>query len=618
MLQSIRNKSQSWLMWVIIGFIIIMFGLWGVSYYLTGPAPSQKPVAKINGVAITQGQLKAAYDNSKQRLKIAAPTVQQQAALNKAALNGLINEEVMVQQAEQLGVGVSSAQIQALIQQIPGFKEHGVFSPSRLQYYLQSSGLSLTEFEHHLRNQYMLSQMIHGLSLSQFTVPAELARFSIAAGQTRDFSYTIIRPEAFLAGIHLTEQQIAQYYQQHKQDYLAPARVKLAYIELNGNDMAAKIAPTEAQLQAYYQENEQSFMLPARRDGVTVLLSPGFGVSQKQFKQRADAFRQAWDNGESLATLKLAANGLKIKQHTLTNKAWQNKPAVKALFGVSKVGEVSAPIKEGDALVLVKLTAAKAAKKQRYSAVSNKVKAAFIKAQTQQELQTLANRLANITFEYPTSLSTAAKQLGLPVHTTGYFTSNGAKVGVAANKKVVQAAFSNSVLVQNNNSDLIQLGPNHVVVIRALQSHPAAVQSLAQVRDKVIAAAKLSIAKKQAEAKAKSIAVSLQSGKKADSVKWTERVHVKRIDKAVPKQLVTQVFNVPMPSHSQPIIVLAHMAHGVVAVAKVTAAELGGQADKALKPVYQYASEQLLNDAEQTGLLKAARGQAEIIHLQHS
>ena len=45
--------------------------------------------------------------------------------------------------------------------------------------------------------------------------------------------------------------------------------------------------------------------------------------------------------------------------------------------------------------------------------------------------------------------------------------------GIAANPNVLKAAFSDTVLVQNNNSDPIELAPNHIVVVRVAEHKPA-------------------------------------------------------------------------------------------------------------------------------------------------
>ncbi len=83
-----------------------------------------------------------------------------------------------------------------------------------------------------------------------------------------------------------------------------------------------------------------------------------------------------------------------------------------------------------------------------------------------------AGRLTDLTYQDPSTLDSAAKDLGLTVQKTDFFARTGGP-GIAANPNVLKAAFSDTVLVQNNNSDPIELGPNHIVVVRIAERKPA-------------------------------------------------------------------------------------------------------------------------------------------------
>ncbi|CAM5588224.1 Periplasmic chaperone PpiD OS=Rhodanobacter lindaniclasticus OX=75310 GN=B1991_12410 PE=3 SV=1 [Rhodanobacter lindaniclasticus] len=89
--------------------------------------------------------------------------------------------------------------------------------------------------------------------------------------------------------------------------------------------------------------------------------------------------------------------------------------------------------------------------------------------------------MADQTYSNPSSLEPAAAALDLPIQTTPLFSHTGGE-GLAANPKVVAAAFSDDVLVQGNNSSLIDLGNNHSVVIHVDKHVPAAAKPLAEVR----------------------------------------------------------------------------------------------------------------------------------------
>ena len=86
----------------------------------------------------------------------------------------------------------------------------------------------------------------------------------------------------------------------------------------------------------------------------------------------------------------------------------------------------------------------------------------------------------------PTTLEAASLDLGIDVQTAGPFTRAGG-LGIAANPDVVQAAFSDLVLLQDSASDIIDLGPSHAIMLRVLEHEPVRTQEFEEVSDAVVA-----------------------------------------------------------------------------------------------------------------------------------
>ena len=93
----------------------------------------------------------------------------------------------------------------------------------------------------------------------------------------------------------------------------------------------------------------------------------------------------------------------------------------------------------------------------------------------------VAGKMSDNTYQNPTSLEPASVALKLPIKTTALFTHTGGE-GITANPKLIAAAFSDDVLVQGNNSGLVDLGNNHSVVIHVDKHVSAAARPLAEVR----------------------------------------------------------------------------------------------------------------------------------------
>ncbi len=57
---------------------------------------------------------------------------------------------------------------------------------------------------------------------------------------------------------------------------------------------------------------------------------------------------------------------------------------------------------------------------------------------------------------------------------------------ITKNSEVIKAAFSQDLMVEKNNSDIIQLSPSSAIVIRVKQDFPSQHQDLKDVRKQVV------------------------------------------------------------------------------------------------------------------------------------
>jgi len=198
----------------------------------------------------------------------------------------------------------------------------------------------------------------------------------------------------------------------------------------------------------------------------------------------------------------------------------------------------------------------------------------------------------------PTSLKPAADKLGLTVQTTPMFGRDGSKTGVAANPKVVKAAFSDLVLTQGNTSDPIDLGDDHMVVIHLAKHVPAAPKALEAVRDQV----KQDIVQQRVEASAKANAqaafAKLQGGSTLDALakeagqSVQQKTGVLRRAEDVDPGLLEAVFKLAHPSKGGGTKALVPMEKGHYALVVLNSVE-PGDPSKIPQEAQQFLREQM-------------------------
>jgi len=146
----------------------------------------------------------------------------------------------------------------------------------------------------------------------------------------------------------------------------------------------------------------------------------------------------------------------------------------------------------------------------------------------------LSERLASTAYENPDSLDVVVEDLGLEIKSSDHFTRVKGD-GIAENEKVRSIAFSPLVLEQGSNSDVIEISPTHVVVVRLNEHMPATAIPLEVVSSRIENILKVKSGHKQTMAVAMDVQVKIEAGEpvdgfKADGVKVEDVISVGRKD----------------------------------------------------------------------------------------
>ena len=173
MLEQIR-KHMGWMMWVIIGLITVTFLFFGI-YPSSGGG---ERAAKVGNTVITMEEVNRAYrnlsDNYKDLLKDKFnDTIAK--SLRSQALQELIVNRLMIDEAERIGLRVSDQELQAAIMRMPAFSVDGKFDKRAYDRILDRINMTPAAFEASQR-EFLLRQKMENLIRDGVTVTdAELA-----------------------------------------------------------------------------------------------------------------------------------------------------------------------------------------------------------------------------------------------------------------------------------------------------------------------------------------------------------------------------------------------------------------------------------------------------------
>jgi peptidyl-prolyl cis-trans isomerase D len=559
MLQSIRDRTHGWVAGIIISLVILSFALWGIHSYLEGAGTSDV-VAKVNGTEITKRQLAAAYEPLRNQVQTTTESgilsEKVETSLKQRALAALINVQVLKQASISQDYKVSDRQIENYLQRMQDFQVNGEFSVDRFKQLLANNSLSVGDFIKLVKTTLLIDQPKSGIVLTSFVLPNEITGTVALINQERDIAYLMLTSASFLKDeIKVSDDEVAAYYQQHQDEFKTPEQISISYLELSPKDLTAGIQPTADELKSYYNENLNNYTLPMQWKIQAILIPVAEKTTEIAIaaaKKKITELQEKITTGADFAAL------ARQNPADISDSEWfilSKLPAElqKTVSALTSKGQISDVVKTSRGLVLIKAVDVKAAETQPLLQVKDKVAELLIKQKSQEKYADQKEKLANLTYEHPDTLDSAAAALGLVVKTSHEFTLDKAGSDISANKKIRDVAFSQDVLNSQNNSDVIQATPDSVVVLRIKSHTPASTLSLQTVKQQVIDKLKSEKAEQKASAIAEEVKKKLEDGVSPDQVaqqyhvEWSKVGYVGRYSTKVDSAILYTAFRIPRP-----------------------------------------------------------------------
>ncbi|MCH9670011.1 MAG: SurA N-terminal domain-containing protein [Gammaproteobacteria bacterium] len=621
MLQGIRDRAQGWIAWVIVILICIPFALWGVNEYF-GNDPNQ-PVATVNGTEIPLMEFQRSYQvqqsSAQQLLRTGLVT---EADLRQQTLDALIDDEVLVQSSVDADMRVSDEQLAAAIRRESVFQEDGQFSQERYEQFLASQGMSPGRFEYTLRRDLLKRQVGSAFGDSEIVTKTELAAQNALSNQQRTFR-TLTIPRGKVEVPEPEAAAIESEYNENKSSYMSEEQVQLGYVVLSREGLMSGIQADEAELRAIYEAQIGNYGVPEQRKASHILVRVGDDLNEQDGLVKVEAIRTKLDGGASFEELAKTesddpGSGSKGGDLGFFGKGIMDPSFDESAFTLEE-GEVSAPVRSGFGWHLIKVTDIRPAGTKPFEEVRDDVLAEYQREKADQLYFEQAERLANLAFENPDSLDAAAESLGLEIQTSELVGRLGAADGsVLGERRVMEAAFSEPVLRDGENSALVDLDDGRVVVVRLVEHAPSRQLELDEVKERIGNALRFSAQAEAVRTKATEVLAKLRAGTAATEVaqelelKWESPLTFKRNDSAgLGRQTLGSVFRMPKPVDGKSTFDAVEDSDGgvkVIELVEVTSetAKEDAQPDEAASRRFAMANGQASLSAYRDGIRKRA------------
>jgi peptidyl-prolyl cis-trans isomerase D len=548
MLQNIRDNSQGWIAKTIIGVIVVLMALTGFDAIIQSTSNSQN-AADVNGEKITQSSLNAAVDMQRRQLiqqfgKDFDASLLDDKLLRQASLDSLVDRTLLLQGAKEAGMGFSDASLDQLILQTPAFQVDGKFNAARFDQILQQQGMGRMEFRERLKQDVLVSQLQASLAASNFVTDAELENFVRLDKQTRDFASQTIHIDT--KSIDISDDELKAYYDEHKGQYMSPEQVVVEYVELRKESFFAQAEASDEELQALYQKEIAN--LAEQRRAAHILLEVNDKLSDEQAKAKLAEVAERLKQGEDFAKLAeevsqdpgSASNGGDLG---FAGPGVYDPEFEKSLYALKK-DEVSAPVRSSFGWHLIKLLDVQAPEVPSFDSLKAKLEREVKAQQVEQRFVEAAKELEEASFE-ASDLAQPAQELGLQVQTSGAFGREGGE-GVAANRQVVQAAFSPEVLEDGANSGAIELDPDTTLVLRVKEHKKPTLLPLEEVSAGIRDTLSRKKASEAAKAEGEALLAQLRDGG-ASGKDWKVVEAATRSQEGVEPEVLQALFRMAKP-----------------------------------------------------------------------
>lgn len=590
MLQALRNKMHGWPSIVILGVAVFAMSFFGIESYFM--SRNDTFVAKVGKQEISQQQFQDRLNQLRQRASEQQgdsfdASIFEQPATKLAILNQLIDEKLLEQANSKLGMVVSNQALRDFIAAVPAFQLDGKFDATTYRTVLSMQGKTPEMFQSEVLASLEPSLIPDAITAGAIVTGADVDRFINLRLQRRDVRYAQL-PQPKIDNAPVTSEQVQAYYDQHKDQFGTPEQVSLQYIEVNEADLKPAAAPSDEDLRKRYENEKAKFVQPEQRLVSHILINVPKNATPDQQKAAlakaqkiaseatpADFAKLAQQDSDDLGS-KRQGGDLGWLEKGVTTPAFDE-----AMFKMQK-GQISQPVLSDEGYHIIWLRDVRSGIAKPFEQVRDELLKEAEAGSKDRVYNDLAGKLTDKTYQNPSSLEPAAQELGLKIQSTPLFSRAGGP-GIAADPKVLKAAFSDDVLAQGNNSNLIELGTGHAVVIRVDKHVAASTKPLADVEDavrqKVIAQRETAAAKTQADA----LLARLQKGESFDTVAASVNATVQKAEGVMRSQpnlapeLEKKAFLLPHPQPGKPEYAEVELGDGsfsLLALDKVEGADM--------------------------------------------
>lgn len=310
MLKVLRDnlKYLSWVLWVVIAIILFSWVFTDFGGIASGLLPTTDAAATVGRRTVSYDDYRREYQNLEQRFRQLygegfTSEVAEQLGLPQRALDQAVNQLVLLDEAERLGLEVSDDEVREAIRELPVFQNEkgGFVAMEEYRATLSRLGYSPDGFEREMRQGLLLEKLQRILSDSIWVTDAEIEEAYRRQVERADVRW-VQQPAAGLGGdLALARPELAAYLEEHPEEFQLPEQRRAAYLLVESARMREQIEIPDAEVRAYYDGHADEFTQEEQVQARHILLRVGEDRSAEEARRQLEAIRARIAGGEAFA-----------------------------------------------------------------------------------------------------------------------------------------------------------------------------------------------------------------------------------------------------------------------------------------------------------------------------
>jgi len=432
--------------------------------------------------------------------------------LEQKALDQLVDNLLMRQEASELDIQVSDEALSQAIRNISAFQVAGVFDPRRYQIILSSNNLTPESFETSQRDALLIQKLNTFITAGVKVSDAEAVEWFKWNNATVNLDFFLLEDDRY-KDIAVTDEEIAQYFETGKDTYKTDPALKVRYLKFDPKLFVSQVEISDDEIGEYYDEHPAEFQNPKTVEARHILIKvdPQAGPEDvAKAKERIESILQKAKNGQDFAELakQFSEGPSKDKGGHLGSfrREAMVKPFSDKAFSM-KAGDISDPVKTQFGWHIIKVEKVNDASTTSLADATGGIHQKLAADYSKNLAYDSAESVFDATFE-GNQLEAIATEHNLSLITTDFFTRQSPPQGVQKKAEFAGAAFN---LTEGEVSDIQDFGDGYYIM-EIVEKRPAQIPELSVVEQKVKADLIREKKDEKAKADAEAVLAALKDG----------------------------------------------------------------------------------------------------------